>query len=59
MGRIRKVMIYDRNVNMKERIKALSSDKTCFFAIGTAHFPGGKGILALLKKDGYKIQKLS
>ena len=59
MGRIRKLMIYDRNAFMKERILTLSSNKTCFFAIGAAHFPGGKGILALLKKEGYKIAKLS
>jgi len=58
MGKLRKLMIYDRNKHMVERILELSSEKTTFFAIGAAHFPGGKGILALLKKEGYKIVKL-
>jgi uncharacterized protein len=56
MGKIRKLMIYDRNLMMRDRIISLSSLKTCFFAIGAAHFPGGKGILALLKKEGYTIK---
>lgn len=59
MGKIRKLMIYDRNIHMVERVLEMSSAKTSFFAIGAAHFPGGKGILALLKKEGYKIVKLS
>lgn len=58
MGKIRKLMIYERNQFMTARILSLSSSKTCFFAIGAAHFPGGKGILANLKKEGYKVRKL-
>lgn len=58
MGRIRKLMIYDRNQLMAERIKALADQKATFFAIGAAHYPGDKGILAILQRNGFKIQHI-
>ncbi|MFZ1748749.1 MAG: TraB/GumN family protein, partial [Saprospiraceae bacterium] len=56
MGKIRKLMIYDRNHHMASRIIELSSEKTAFFAIGAGHLAGGNGLLALLKKKGYKLK---
>lgn len=58
MGSIKKMMIYDRNVLMTDRIIELSNRKTSFFAIGAAHFSGNKGIIALLKKKGYTVKSV-
>lgn len=58
MGKIRNLMIYERNQVMTKRIKEKMDDTSSFFAIGAAHYPGEKGILALLKKEGYKIKLL-
>jgi uncharacterized protein len=51
----RKLMIYDRNIIMANRMVGLSEENSCFFAIGAAHLPGQKGVMALLKRQGYKI----
>lgn len=59
MGKIRNLMIFDRNENMTKAIINLSNEKSSFFAIGAAHFAGNKGILAQLKKEGYKIKQLT
>lgn len=58
MGSVRKMMIYDRNILMTDRIIELSNTKTSFFAIGAAHFAGNKGIIAILKKKGYTIKAI-
>lgn len=55
MGKLRKLMIYDRNIIMANRMVGLSEENSCFFAIGAAHLPGQKGVMALLKRQGYKI----
>jgi uncharacterized protein YbaP (TraB family) len=55
MGKLRKLMIYDRNIAMANRMAELSKEKSSFFAIGAAHLPGPKGVLTLLKKQGFKI----
>jgi uncharacterized protein YbaP (TraB family) len=55
----RKVMLYDRNRIMAERIiKLIQKQSTCL-AIGAAHLEGQKGVLKLLKKAGVKIKRLT
>ena len=59
MGKIRKLMIYDRNEAMTMSIIELFNTKPSFVSVGVAHIPGKKGILSLLRQKGYKIQKIS
>ena len=59
MGSLRKLMIYDRNIRMTTRIISMSEEKPAFFAIGAAHLPGEKGILAMLQKNGYKVKAIT
>lgn len=59
MGKIRKLMIYDRNEIMGERAIALHSYKPSFIAIGAAHLGGNKGVLSLLRKAGYKVKEVT
>lgn len=53
-------MLFNRNVGMAEAAKELlASGKNVFYIVGCAHYPGEKGILALLEADGCKVEKIS
>jgi uncharacterized protein YbaP (TraB family) len=57
-----KLLVNDRNVRMADRIQEKlkkSPGKSYFFAVGVLHYPGEKGILALLKAKGLKIKRLT
>ncbi|HWQ37765.1 MAG TPA: TraB/GumN family protein [Burkholderiales bacterium] len=48
-----------RNAAMTEKIEALLRERTvAFVAVGAAHVLGDDGIMALLKKKGYRIKQL-
>lgn len=59
MGSIRKLMIYDRNTFMAEKIIQLASKMPLFAAVGAAHLAGKNGLIALLKKEGFNVQPVS
>lgn len=56
LGKMRKMMLYDRNLVMADRIAALLSRDTLFCAVGAAHLPGLKGVLKLLIDRGFKVR---
>ncbi|MEM9822144.1 MAG: TraB/GumN family protein, partial [Bacteroidota bacterium] len=56
MGGIRKIMLYDRNGIMADRIALLASEQSLCCAIGAAHLGGKKGVLRLLKKKGFRVK---
>lgn len=52
----------DRNVSMTAEIKkhlTTNSDKSYFFAVGSLHYAGPKGIVALLKAEGFTVERVS
>ncbi|MBR1422745.1 MAG: TraB/GumN family protein [Ruminococcus sp.] len=54
-----KQMLIDRNAGMEECIKELLSEgKNVFFVVGAAHYIGDDGIISLLEKDGYKVERV-
>ena len=55
MGKIRKLMIYDRNFYMLDRILDIVKTKPSFIAVGAAHLFGQKGLIHLLDKEGYTV----
>ena len=55
LGKMKRVLLYDRNYLMTKRIDQIMKEKTLFCAIGAAHLPGEKGVLRLLKKEGYTV----
>jgi len=55
-GGMRKLMIYDRNKIMAERIANLAREKSVFAAVGAGHLSGGKGVIRLLKKADFKLR---
>ena len=52
----------DRNQVMVDRLlvkRAERPTKTCFFAVGTLHYAGEEGIVALLQKKGIKVTRVT
>lgn len=59
--KLMKALLDDRNVRMVERTLARTAqdpEKTYFVAVGAAHYPGEKGILALLEKKGRTARRV-
>ncbi|MBQ3579742.1 MAG: TraB/GumN family protein [Bacteroidales bacterium] len=49
-------LIYDRNSNWVKAMPAIMKENPTFFAVGSAHLCGDRGVLALLKQAGYTIE---
>ena len=52
---MRRVLLYDRNLLMTKRFDEIARQGALFCAVGAGHLSGGKGMLRLLKKAGYKV----
>ena len=48
-------LLYKRNANWINKMEKFAKDKPTFFAVGAAHLGSNKGVLALLRKEGYKV----
>lgn len=55
-GAERKLLIYDRNKVMADRIAVMTSEQTIVCAIGAAHLAGKKGVLRYLKMKGLEVK---
>lgn len=53
---LRRLLLYNRNVLMANRIANLIQQQTTFCAIGAAHLAGQKGVLRLLKLKGFSVR---
>ena len=58
MGELRKLMIYDRNIYMTNKLVVLCNQGAVFAAVGAAHLGGAKGILKLLKEADYIVKPI-
>ncbi|MEM0518688.1 TraB/GumN family protein [Aequorivita flava] len=47
-----------RNLVMRNSIENIIKTKTLFAAVGAAHLPGEQGIIAMLRQDGYEVNKV-
>lgn len=56
IGSMRRVLLYDRNRRMAARFAAYSNQQSLFGAIGAAHLAGEKGVLRLLKQQGFHLR---
>ena len=52
----RKLLLYDRNVVMADRIEEMMKRNSVCAAIGAGHLAGKKGVLKLLKDKGFKVK---
>ncbi len=55
---MRKVLLYRRNALMTKRFVEIASSQSLFCAVGAGHLAGGKGMLRLLKKAGFKVESV-
>lgn len=55
---MRRILLYERNELMAKRFEEITRTQSLFCAVGAGHLAGGKGILRLLKKAGFKVKPL-
>jgi len=55
---LRKILLYDRNALMTKRFVEIARSQSLFCAVGAGHLAGQKGMLRLLKKEGFKVSPL-
>ena len=48
-------LIYSRNENWAEQLKAVLPEGGVFIAVGAGHLPGKRGLLNLLREQGYTV----
>lgn len=49
-------LIYRRNADWAKRMPAIMSEKPTLFVVGAGHLPGKRGVLELLKTQGYTVE---
>lgn len=52
---MRRILLYERNALMVKRFEEIARERSLFCAVGAGHLGGGKGMLRLLKKAGFKL----
>ena len=57
-GALVKRVVFDRNVVMAFRMQRELRKGRAFVALGALHLYGPKGVLALLRKDGYRVARV-
>ncbi len=49
------IMLYHRNQNWVKKLKTLMQEKSLVIAVGAGHLPGEKGVIHLLRQEGYTV----
>jgi uncharacterized protein len=52
------ILLFDRNANWIKPMGDIMSNQPAFFAVGAGHLGGERGVIALLRKAGYKVEPL-
>ena len=52
------ILLDRRNINWVAQLKNILPEKNVFIAVGAGHLVGKKGLIALLKKEGYTLRPL-
>ena len=52
------MMLYNRNKNWIPIIKKAIEKEACFFAVGAGHLGGERGVIQLLKNEGYELKPM-
>jgi len=58
LSKLKDLLVYNRNRNIVKSILKDANGKKVFVAIGAGHLFGKKGILKLLKNNGYKVKPI-
>jgi uncharacterized protein len=57
-GEDNEIMLKNRNVNWVNQLESILKKSNIFMAVGAAHLVGKDGVIALLRKKGYKVEPL-
>jgi uncharacterized protein YbaP (TraB family) len=52
------VLLDDRNVRWIPKMEEMAAAHSCLFAVGAGHLPGPKGVIALLREQGYTVEAI-
>ena len=52
------LLLYHRNSNWAAQFDSLATKGSVLVAVGAGHLPGEKGLLQLLRNEGYKLRPL-
>src|SRR5437868_284684 len=52
------LLLNNRNSNWVKQLKQIMKEKRVFVAVGAGHLVGPKGLIALLRKEGYTVRPL-
>jgi uncharacterized protein len=55
-GKYHEYLLYRRNSNWVEKIKTIVKSNSFLFAVGAGHLPGAKGVIELLRKEGFTVK---
>ena len=53
---MRNKLLFERNKIMARRFAEIAHNESLFCAVGAGHLSGQKGMLRLLKKQGFKVR---
>lgn len=59
MMKFEDLLLNNRNKDWIPKIEEIIKDKQAFIAVGAAHLLGDKGVIELLKKEGYELTPLA
>ena len=52
------LLLFARNKKWISRMEKIMTEKPTFFAVGAAHLGGEKGVITLLRKEGYQVRPI-
>ena len=58
LGKLKKILVYDRNIRISETITEQINVGSLFIAVGAGHLPGKYGIIRLLKQKGFTVKPM-
>jgi uncharacterized protein len=53
------LLLANRNKNWIPVMQSAMAKNTCFFAVGAGHLPGQDGVIALLRRAGYRVRPVA
>jgi uncharacterized protein YbaP (TraB family) len=53
------LLLTRRNINWIGQLKAIMHKESVFVAVGAGHLVGEKGLINLLRKEGYTVEPLA
>ncbi|GAA4755239.1 TraB/GumN family protein [Flavisolibacter ginsenosidimutans] len=56
MKNFTELFLYNRNANWAKKLNELMPGKSLVVAVGAGHLPGKKGVISLLRQEGYKVE---